>query len=962
MTESESTTGDELAKARTEAKVSGLEQQQQASNIESSATGKTEPMDLNAVDDDHALAQYAGHTGTLEQKVAKDALGEFLADMIYDSNSAFVREFLQNAETACIRAAKELLRQHPNYGEDWLTRDLWVDGSTGDTIAYGHDKQKILADYDVAADNLRQIQLPRAIEAVLEAARNIGYNPTITIDLDRDERQVVIEDNGIGMTTNELDNAYNTVLNSGVRADADTGGKYGIGSLTYANMTGLQGKMTGTTRTRQSLDTPDVEEYDHEGIRFAAYLGGVDPLPGEVDADFRGTRFEVPIQESVSLHEFQGWVSDYASYLRVPVLYQEHEGGQNTVKEEYGGESFLDHHGDAPIKIHRPGEFTVLAGPDIETGYRVPDTWLVSMTIDRNTYVTVESFWNVVVQIHDEQGRIVSGPHRGMHVDDLDALHEDDIPTPQPTGDRDRLQDDSNSKRFWNYVADTVEEYELSQVSGIAARMQEADHPADAIRGESEDWTLLKEMVNYHGGRNTTNSKSKFKEFLSENDSTFPDYDDETAEQVYGLFKTVSHAEENARNPNLKGGRTNRKLGDILANVPPENVYMGVSISKDLCTVVYNTHEKAAVIGVDGASKYSEYEDTFGFTKLKEVPRTQSDDHDFEVPDHIHERNQRKLNSDDGDTSKPDVMADRTLKLRGNPRNDSIDQRYTVEDFRERVENNNTVAHNRYVIAFPRGQDYENISDHYYMQKYASLVSVTQAEFGAINDLDNVFDFEAFKEFSRMTPIQTEDGEQELQDVFGEDSFPVLTYAQYDRENWLDVEDDEFGQRMRDLITEEAISAPYYGSGNKPEVEDTTFCVLEKADFTRAAYAINELYRKFTDHERRQSGVIVRYSYSDPHKFLRVEDSKVSSIDDKKLKARTPKWDDDSKVYKWLSRVDSRAYKPMKGMLMGFHDAGYDPTQFTEDTLRQMTGDYVTVGSPEWWEFAAAATEGDLGW
>lgn len=934
-------------------------EEQTADTIESSATGETAPMDLNAIDEDHAFAQYAGHKNTIKQKVADDALGEFLADMIYDSNSAFVREFLQNAETACIRAAKCLLRQHPDYGTEWLNREMWVRSDTGELVARGKDEQSVLADFDIATDAVRHISLPRAIEDVLEAAKNIGYEPQIEVELRRDDRQVIIEDNGIGMTMEEIDKAYNTVLNSGVRGDEDTGGKYGIGSLTYANLTGLDGKMIAETWTRLPESDPKFNDYDKTPTKFSAYLGGIDGIPGdEYKLDGKGTRFEIPVQDEVDLGRFSGWVEDYASGLRIPVLYTKEAGGMNLENEEYGGESFLERFGDSPVQIHRPGEFTALAGPDIEVGYRDPDTWLVSMEIDRNTYVTVESFWDVVVQIHDEQGRIIAGPHRGMHADDLDELHEDDIPTPQPTGDRDRLKDNDNSKRFWRYLASEVEEYELAQVSEIAEAMQEADHPADAIRDESEDWVLLKQMVDYHGGRNVTSTHSGFDEFLDEYDA-FPDYDEETSKQVYRLFKEVGWAEQGSRNPNLKGGRTQTKLGDILSSVPPENVYMGVSISKDLCKIVYNTHDNAAVIGVSKASDYSDYEEAFGFTKLKTIPRTQSDDHEFDVPDDIHARNnQPALTSDDDSDSKPEDVADRNLKIRCKNTNNSIDKRMTVNRFREYMENDSSFDGKKYVIAFPRGADYENISDHYGMQKYAALVSVTQAEYGAINEFDRVFTLEAFKEFSKTTPVRTDNGEMELSELFEGDSFPLLIHEKKDRHNYLDTENEAEAQRLRNLIIKDAISSPYYGDAGKPDLDDVIYASVSRDEWQRLAYALN---KQHVTSDRNVPALIVRFSYNSPSIFCRIKEVKVGDMSTKTFKAETPAWNNDSDVYRWWSRVSSSTYKPMRGILMGFHDNGLDPTEFSRESLRNMSSE-MNPGGNDWWDFTQSVANSNLEW
>ena len=87
-------------------------------------------------------------------------------------------------------------------------------------------------------------------------------------------------------------------------------------------------------------------------------------------------------------------------------------------------------------------------------------------------------------------------------------------------------------------------------------------------------------------------------------------------------------------------------LGKILSSTPPERVFMGKTINEDKYKVVYDTFDDPAVISISDASiGYDQFEDIFGFQRLNEVPMQQSDDHDFEVSDVIHERHKRKKSS-----------------------------------------------------------------------------------------------------------------------------------------------------------------------------------------------------------------------------------------------------------------------------------------------------------------------------
>jgi len=904
-------------------------QDDDAFGITSAATGEIDTKELEVADESHPLAQETGKTGSIQRKMDEEAIHEYLADLIYDSNSAFVREFLQNSETACIRAAKVLLAHHDDYGEEWLTVTKWVNAETGDTIASdaGATRQAILAEYEVADENLRRIEVPRSLSEVVEAARDVGYDPTIEVDVHREERKIVWRDNGIGMTAHEADKAYNTTGLSGVRDDSETGGKMGMGALTFKNMTGKDGEMIAYTGTRR----PDADGHNAEPFAFAAYLGGMDPLPNEVPDDFRGSRFEIPVQDSVELGQFQDWMESYSQMLRVPVLYKEHREGRTTVEEEYGGTTLLERYDDPPVQIHRPGEFSVVAGPDVRSVYgSEPDTFLVSMKIDRNTGQRVNSFWNAVVQIHDEQGKVVSGPHRGMRRDEVETLHDNDVITPEPTADRDRLQKDSYAKEFFNYVSSEVKAEEMEAVGEVAEEMYEADNPWETIKGDTDSWNLFRKMVDYHGPYNVLESKRKFTDFVNDRD-VFPDYDDDTLEQIYSLFREIEHADEDrwGNIPTKKSDRDEKKLGSLLAEHDASQVYMAASTSGafvDRYKVVDNTHDDGTVIVVGSTAKYDPYQQKFGFSLLKEVPRTQSDEHDFDVPDDVHESNVRKPTTDGGNDS-PETVEERTLKIRCDSANKSIDKRLTIEEVHERLEGKrgNLGGHQRLVL-FSRGGSGENISDNYDVQKFAAISAATKAEQEALLDLSNVMMFEEFVEWSESTVIATEDGPMTPHELLEDDRMVVLAYAD-GRERKFLLKDDDEKARLREFYAKDARDQLYWGSDDK---KDTLLAVADNATLKRAEYA----FHSHTSLVSNEDVLGLRLSTSRYRGKVPFSWKRLSG--DRSLyqqKAATPEWDNDSDVY---DLMPSSRGGVIESLLFGLHDAGIIPTEASEEALRQM--------------------------
>lgn len=910
--------------------------------VNSGSDGKVKAKHLNATDSVGPLERRTGKKSG-ERRMNEEWIHEILADQIYDSDAAFVREFMQNSETACIRACKTIIRHHPEGpGHEWLTHTLWINDKTGELLSRAGSKQAVLAEYDIAKEDVRAIEVPRKLEAIVSKARDLGYEPTIEITVKHDEQEIVWADNGIGMTAYEVDEAFNVTGNSGVRHEGDTGGNKGIGTLTFKNVTGKEGGMTVETRTRQPDTEPNVHPTDYDGIKFYGYLGGWDELDHrEVPDDLRGTRFTIPVQENFSLRDFQSWVETYTSGLRVPVLYHEHRSGKAIVKEEYGDVDFIEKFNTPPIVIDQPGEFTAVAGPDMKVGHsKREDTWLVSMPIERNMG-SISSFWSVAIQLHDEQGRIISGPHRGLYHNNgkvyptpdksepIADLDEDDVPMPTPTGDRDRLERTNRNKRFTRHIQRRVKSLELQEVAKIAEKFETADHPADVIRGDKESWELFHKMVDYHGSYKVTSRQRNFKQFLDDRDE-LPDYDDDTIEKIFKLFKPVSVAPSGRNKGTRKGHRTNMMLGNLLAVESPDEIYMAASTSGAFLErkkVAEATHDSVRCIVVDSASDYGPYQAKFGFKLLKEVPRTQSDDHDYDVPASIHNSNTTVTGEPKADDEGIDVDT-KQLKFRTDGDNQSIDYRKTIGDVKERLETGRTIHGKKYIVAFTRGNG-PNISDHYGLADYAAITCVKQDELDALRDYDRVFTYDEFTEFADNTAIATEEGGytvKQLVEMSSGDDGRLVIICHVRRNKYRGLVNT--GANHEDTRFREFLKEDIMGQRRITDEKEPLFAVADKKTLRRAAYGFRSL--SFNSNERI---VGIRWNYDSPVKTQFNWHRISGSTNRYRRKAKTPVWDDESDVYGHLPK----SLDTLKGQIfMGFHDKGIDPTDLSTDQIREL--------------------------
>lgn len=903
---------------------------------------------LNVVGPDHHTVQEVGDSAMEKEITQGGKAAKFFSENIYEHDNRWSREWLQNHEAACVRAGKYLIRTSDEYPKGWLTLTIWVDEETGDIVVDYDENEAILADYDGEVKDLRKIEVPRPIDDVLEAARSLGYDPTIVWDVYLDERQIVTKDNGIGMTPTEFKDDFNNPFGSGSDKDGETGGFFGIGSESVAIVTGAEGGVRVQTRSRQATEDGEVRK----GFTGYGQIGVANFLPELPPEGFFGTKFEIPVKEDFNLNKLQGWVEKFSEKLRVPLLYREHDAGTTPVEEEYEATSFVDDYDDPPVVIQRPGEFSIVAGPDVvDTSYRSDDedTFLVSMPIDRNTDVNIRTFWNVVIQIHDEQGKIIAGPNRGQYLENLDFPHEDDIALPEPTGDRDRLARDENSKKFFNYVEDVVKEKELAEVGEIAERMKEAPHPTEAIRNAKSDWTLFRKMIDHHGKYHATNQLYKFKETLDKYPEVFPDYSEKETRQIFGLFKELEHCPNGPKVSTKKSRRREITLGKLLAKHDRDQVYMAASTGgrfKERFQVVENTYDSPEVVIVPSASKYEKWSELFGFKVLKEVPLmqpTEDEDHDYDVPNYIHQdtidRKRKKKKK------KADKVEKRTLKIRTNGDNSSIDLRISIDKAQDMLEQGNSFGKHKHgkLVVFPRSSD-ENISDHYDFADYAPITSVTKEEYEQLEEYDNVMTYKDFTEWSKSALIATEDGAMTPQELIEDDRMVILAYRQFSNNNIVKLLSNEheelrnlYAKDIRDQFTWADYLDDYDGGigyGNSPDVvpdedkAETLFAVAGPIVLRRAEWAFGQ--QVITDRE--MMGLKLtrdRFGHRNPCQWNDLSETTAKY----RLMADTPNWNNGSEVYDLIPK-DRDKY--LTQLFLGFHDQGIDPTDRTPNELRQL--------------------------
>jgi hypothetical protein len=495
-------------------------------NIQS-AEADVQHRNVDAAGENHAFGsdarEFTADLRTLIRRVADD---------LYESWRATIREYLANAETACLRA-----EEYADTGSIAMT-----------------DADLIMKD---------------------------SYQPKIEVEWNEQQEKLTIQDNGIGMSAETVDQVFRQIGHTTGKDQGKYSGQYGQGVLSFVKYTGLDNAMIMTSHSRVNDDNES----------YFVSLAGVEPIMGGMPEDQYGTSFQMTPKEDFPIREA---IEKYAEWMRVPVRYEEiGSDGEVSFQEDYGDKAMYETYEDNRICLGAKKEeaFEAYASPDAEGR-----TLLLSMDIDRNDgkyepgqhgapfpfdvrlldesgkviessngneglmptprpeyegmlkeardpYLSEELLNSgdilgqeledsVGVVVSDEvyekidsgeihvppnqytpkskvtpeatpgKTRVIAGPHKGKIVvseekwNDLDegraSLYipddeleeydvesgEGDLRLPQPTSDRDRLQ---SHKTFWKYLGEQFGDQFDSKVDEVYSQIESSDDALDAI-------------------------------------------------------------------------------------------------------------------------------------------------------------------------------------------------------------------------------------------------------------------------------------------------------------------------------------------------------------------------------------------------------------------------------------------------------------------------------------------------
>jgi hypothetical protein len=585
-------------------------------------TAGAEVKTADVASESHALRSIVdGDGGTKERIYDAQQAGERFVNF-YDDAAAAIREYLSNSETACIRRAR----------------------------------------YELIDAGFSEDEIPSEVSEILDLAKEeCDYEPLIEVTYNRkaDATRFIIEDNGIGISTEE----YQVVQRIGYSTSHQQGnrlGNFGIGWMSGFQLTSVNGMFKMSTKSRLT----------DEAYSTAEYVANFEMLDGEPDE--YGTRFEFPgFGEAAKEIDIPSKVQEYAEGMTIPVLYRDfdHDGQETHRSDDYLATRMEDDYADdSLVVIYEDEYFKAVMSPDRKESGRGTTTYNISMPIRRNTDAfgsnKFNAPWKWDFRAKQENGPIVSCPSDeslvGMVPKEntkydrlmpelqekcvpMSEVPDDAISMPEPASSRDSFMGGHDD--FWKYVSTKLND-EWRDVA--KERFESLDSWDDFLSMERDEKHGLFRAYSQFGPSYTDAEPDTIQETLE--DELGVTLDTDLCEKLHKSQSKVSVVARGSSRAHTKGATTSKQIWKVIDEAP-DGIYMGKTISQKKAEIVWGLGE-THIVRLSSSESYNEYEDDWGWDKAKDLPHTNLKEKLPELDDDVAEKFENVSDSQSNNTSR----------------------------------------------------------------------------------------------------------------------------------------------------------------------------------------------------------------------------------------------------------------------------------------------------------------------
>lgn len=572
------------------------------------STSGVETKTADIPNNDHDLKDVIGDgDDAQERKYDARIAGERFVNF-YDDTAAGLREFLSNAETACIDTCKLKL----------------CEGS-----------------YEV----------PNAVSDIIEKAKEkTDYEPVIEVEYNRDPNAttLIIRDNGIGISRER----YQVLQNVGYSTSHDDGGsagQFGIGFLAGFLLCGVHEGFDLITRSRE-------DEAQYHTVEFLANFEYGSEMRESYGTTFRFNTFCHKAKQEVNVPSA---VQKFSEGMRVPVIYTDYDenGNETHRSDDYTARNIENDYPDDAMVITYEDEFVKAVMSPESSNTRGKTTYNVIMPIRRNvdTYKSkCGAPWEWDVRVKTEDGGIVHVeddaelPSWTDSADELiglspiddqkypgltehqqeDAIRRSEKPekvvtAPRPASSRDSFK--SGNDDFWKYVGQKLGEQWQKEATEMLDGLDTFD---DYVSLDAGDKSLVNRAYSDYGPDTTRSDNEDDKSRAATINEALDDslgitLDTDVAVKLDQLKYKTRLVPRDTDEPRLKGNSHEEKVWKIIDKAGGDDVYMGKSITDKKAEIAWGLSDNTQVVRVED---YGKWEDLFGWSKLKDLPAQNLED------------------------------------------------------------------------------------------------------------------------------------------------------------------------------------------------------------------------------------------------------------------------------------------------------------------------------------------------
>lgn len=633
--------------------------------------------------------------------------------------------------------------------------------------------------------------LSNSITAVIQAQERYDVdNPQIEITVVGDERpEITIRDNGIGITSEILEDVLSVIGRSMNRNQGEFTGKYGMGFLACYMLVGTDGAFVMHTRSRKTgesisgLWTPNGFYTDPEKFDLTN--------PFE-ENDTYGTQLEFISKEGIERSDVRDWVKSSSEWSRLPVLYREFDtDGKEVYNEDYGNKNLYDpYDGETQTLSVETEYFDAYSSRDSSS-----NTVLLDSPVSRNYNVYSDYPWNIDVRIKNENGVVVKGPNKGLEpINDKEyeelsddkrenlmkesSLSENDICVPNPVGTRDSLE---RNKEFWDWLNDEITQKYINHIAEIASTVTDVHSFTKLDTTEQE---VLMEAV--ESDILPTNPQKMADKFRDEGVSIDADAC-EVLKELNNQYKVVQQSKFKYYSRSVDPKEyTRKKAWEIIPENEDENVWMACRPTPEKVEVVFEDNENHEIVILDSSQKYGSLNKTLGWKKLGNIGKDTIDE--FDVDNDTKEK-----------LGKPENSEERKINIHYRRNNSNRCSKKSIKSIRNSSESGTTIVGlTNKLVVFPR-KDEQNVGDYKWIRsKNIGVASCSNEEFEYLRSIDNVVRAKEYINNAKNKMLDTLHGKRRASEIDFENE--IVLHLVSDKEKQLIKETsmfDELQQRVK---------------------------------------------------------------------------------------------------------------------------------------------------------------------